>query len=493
MATEASRELEAAKQRLAAAKSQAASATSMMETANITMEDALSTMEYAKKCFQSAEKARSAAQFLLEGSREEISEAVTKMKEAEMRWEAMVHTTGEEGDSEYPQYAIKMYKKLSSEETRVISNKAAGSERGSDSDETSDAVCENRSGNSGSGDERQDRRGETSQPLTPERNPRGAHSISPSSSSSTVPLTNKRDSIIAISDEIENAAAEAFRYAARESTATKRPPPSEVVHQIIVKNCGTAEVNGTYSATNIRNSTTGLPVVFRKTGQWDGVSGLFLIMCRQRWGLNRWVIGTSGQMSEFFYITRNSVEDSGMDVPPESSSKWVVDTHGTNPPPTLICMRDGPKTWELETKIMTQTTTATEDSKNNSQLDHDAPAVAVPTEPPSSSFALEGPLQQITVDGCGIPEVNGTYSRSSRPREGFPKYTKRGTYDGQAVKFAIFCARPISGTHRYWAIGIPKKRVIFYVTINWDGADWYVKGKGKHPTPRLTWEESMEE
>lgn len=89
MASEGTREIEAAKRRLAAAKTQRLSASRMIASANKLAESAREMMKAAKKMASTAEQNKTAAQSLLESSSKEVDEAEAFMKVAENRWEVI--------------------------------------------------------------------------------------------------------------------------------------------------------------------------------------------------------------------------------------------------------------------------------------------------------------------------------------------------------------------------------------------------------------------
>ena len=71
----------------------------------------------------------------------------------------------------------------------------------------------------------------------------------------------------------------------------------------------------------------------------------------------------------------------------------------------------------------------------------------------SSSAADTNDVDQIVfeVQGCGVSEVNGSYSRHIKTYEGSPVYKNSGTYNNESVTFVIFC-RASGIDNKYWYI-----------------------------------------
>mmetsp|Transcript_52634 Transcript_52634/g.111793 ORF Transcript_52634/g.111793 Transcript_52634/m.111793 type:complete len:221 (+) Transcript_52634:103-765(+) len=104
--------------------------------------------------------------------------------------------------------------------------------------------------------------------------------------------------------------------------------------------------------------------------------------------------------------------------------------------------------------------------------------------------------ERISVEGCGSPEVDGTYERSDRLHNGVHLYCKRGgRWKGKAVKFQLW----YEAIDNSWIIGCENKRgkVYFYFARDADSAGlppkngWKILSRGngnaKEPAPRLNW------
>ena len=132
------------------------------------------------------------------------------------------------------------------------------------------------------------------------------------------------------------------------------------------------------------------------------------------------------------------------------------------------------------------------DSKNRSDVSSDSAANANKKARTDSDIT-----EEITVEGCGIAEVNGTYTRD-RDLNNFPRYSKEGLWEGKIVMFEIYrsCQDPI------WYIAIihnPARGrhlfAYFYVNRNKssvppsDGWEVYNHRYGNHgvkPPPKIT-------
>ena len=124
----------------------------------------------------------------------------------------------------------------------------------------------------------------------------------------------------------------------------------------------------------------------------------------------------------------------------------------------------------------------------------------------NSSAADTNDVDQIVfeVQGCGVSEVNGSYSRHIKTYEGSPVYKNSRTYNNESVTFVIFC-RASGGAgsnidNKYWYIGVSGKMTYFYRSLRAVGAgpnassvvlppmnsnEWVCKDKGIMPLPRL--------
>eukprot|EP00956_Cyclotella_meneghiniana_P040569 scaffold199301_cov33-Cyclotella_meneghiniana.AAC.3 len=102
--------------------------------------------------------------------------------------------------------------------------------------------------------------------------------------------------------------------------------------------------------------------------------------------------------------------------------------------------------------------------------------------------------EEITVEGCGVAELNGIYKRVCNYC-GAPKYLKEGRWKGEYVWFVVYFrgCRTTTTVSRHWSIGIRAKRgnyKYFYRNQNTsflppsDG--WVVYLDGVEPTPKIT-------
>lgn len=106
------------------------------------------------------------------------------------------------------------------------------------------------------------------------------------------------------------------------------------------------------------------------------------------------------------------------------------------------------------------------------------------------------PVERIVVEGCGIPELNDTYTKVL-VYQNAPVYVKKGLWKGKEVKLAIFMP---SATHYNWQIGIWREdgegpSSLFYSstynsrdevppsTLTPPEIGWDVVGNGINPAP----------
>ena len=230
---------------------------------------------------------------------------------------------------------------------------------------------------------------------------------------------------------------------------------------IIVEECGNEEVNGIYN--RVLNNG-GAP--YTKKGVWKGQAVTFAIYRDSSNDENpaKWYIGRS-QTVDSDYTKRNmtlfkcsrSCSDLMKAIPPEGFG-WSVAgrTHGGIGRPKCRAL-------------------------NNSSND----------------------VEEITVEGCGVAEVNGVYKRKGPKNDKAPVYTKRGVWKGYQGTFEICNSETYGST---WVIAFDgggydremeyDRDRFFYEACNdqdpWmppnDG--WYVNTRymdGVQPMPRLKW------
>eukprot|EP00956_Cyclotella_meneghiniana_P019178 scaffold32681_cov60-Cyclotella_meneghiniana.AAC.2 len=131
----------------------------------------------------------------------------------------------------------------------------------------------------------------------------------------------------------------------------------------------------------------------------------------------------------------------------------------------------------LETKVKSLTNTVK--SLTNTSDDVDV----------SSEDEVYPEYQQVTVDGCGMPEINGVYKRDGI-YDGVPCYSKPGQYEGNEVVYKIY-----QQYLRWWISILPPdpclRRTIFYYNYSFESPNfppqngWVLTGSGINPAPNV--------
>lgn len=127
--------------------------------------------------------------------------------------------------------------------------------------------------------------------------------------------------------------------------------------------------------------------------------------------------------------------------------------------------------------------------------------VAVPSNEDTAKSAGAFLVEQIVVEGGGVPEVNGTYKRCQIINDGFPlcfdkslpAWSKSGLWEGEMVDIFIFG----DNVSKRWSIAAcqtESELVSVYSSHRLDAElppqnnDWFVSGsKGLSPVPHLKW------
>ena len=66
-------------------------------------------------------------------------------------------------------------------------------------------------------------------------------------------------------------------------------------------------------------------------------------------------------------------------------------------------------------------------------------------------------VELITIEGCGVPEVNGVYMRNGDQSDKVPEYMKRGTWKGSPGIFDIQRGEEYGSS---WQIGFWRMRIV---------------------------------
>ena len=128
---------------------------------------------------------------------------------------------------------------------------------------------------------------------------------------------------------------------------------------------------------------------------------------------------------------------------------------------------------------------SSDDSKKRAEVPSDSEANVSKKVRSDSDFA-----EEVTVEGCGLAEVNGTYKRDGN-RCGSPRYSKKGQWKGENVWFHIL----YKATGNFWHIVIlrsPRSGRIAGLYYNQDGSlvppsdGWFVYNSGVEPPPKIT-------
>ena len=155
---------------------------------------------------------------------------------------------------------------------------------------------------------------------SPEKKKRRKVSVSPDTTTET-----------ADDDQTVGVATTTARSAASTRANSASIEKGQVVTKVEVVECGTLEVNGTY--TRAVQSRTGQPQlhegspIYKKRGIWNGRAEDFVIYRHN----SAWTIGVSGK-AILFYMT--AAGQSAL-APPRNSSDWTVKDKGVLPPPRM--------------------------------------------------------------------------------------------------------------------------------------------------------------
>mmetsp|Transcript_17191 Transcript_17191/g.37096 ORF Transcript_17191/g.37096 Transcript_17191/m.37096 type:complete len:411 (-) Transcript_17191:162-1394(-) len=344
MASEGSREIDAAKQRLALAKAQASGSSTNMECAKVVMESAKAMMETAKKNIENA-------QSQLERSSKEVTEAEKLLEEAEERWGVI--DIDQEPDSP---------KKKSNYKRRKVSP-----------------------------------------------SPQESNSEASDTSRASVGATARQSNSNTNRDAVEQSSNNGER-------AGNLTSHTADVNEMLVEGCGIAEVNGTFKRVigALRHSAP----VYSKKGNWVGKTVDF-VMCREYsvscrflyWSIGIWYldgdlsIGHDGEPGLELYTSSNDA--SCITYP---GNGWVV-RDGVGPAP-----------------------------KCQPNINNENGATGIMGTGTAASSVGTGDennmIENITVEGCGLSEVNGIYKRSDEQNDS-PVYQKEGQPKGEDAIFEI--------------------------------------------------------
>ena len=231
------------------------------------------------------------------------------------------------------------------------------------------------------------------------------------------------------------------------------------VDEIIVEGCGMSEVNGSYSqAGNELPYYEGAPV-YRKRGiAWEHV----MYRTTDGWCIGTWN-GDNGTPDLMLYSSYHNTKSM---APPVKG--WdVFRGHGQHP---------APKCWYGNQNAVT--------NNNN---------IAVGYTSSTGSNTNVGTVNQITIEGCGVPAVNGVYTRDRTYYEGLPTYSKPGRYNNESVQFIISARKSVSSNSKFWQIGIFGNVLQnFYASSKtglalppMNSAEWICYAHGKLPSPQL--------
>ena len=265
--------------------------------------------------------------------------------------------------------------------------------------------------------------------------------------------------------------------ARRASTSLSSPSSSNNnrFDRIIVEGCGNTHVNGTYHRAQIVGAT-----VYIKPGGLAGARAFAIFQVGgSYWNIGTWNVNNNTSHL-VHYTTRpdyTSPPNNAL-VPPENG--WiVVSNFGVLPAPTCRVENSGPRQrQQIEAEVQRRLEASSSTRNNGAQN------------------------ETISIDSCGVPEVNGTYSQNINPstHEGSPIYKKVGTYYNESVTFGIFCKKHGSNNNTYWHIGVLGKMTCFYRSSRAVGAgpnagsvalppmgsnEWVCYSEGKMPLPQL--------
>ena len=247
------------------------------------------------------------------------------------------------------------------------------------------------------------------------------------------------------------------------STSTVTPYEDKIV----VEGCGTTELNGTYRIYKY-DVHHGAPY-YTKTGVWEGIEQTFAIFRESSktktnvWCIGRSTVGTHG--TPFNMTMFRSKDNANCMTPSQHRGGWCIvgrTRGGVYPAPRC---RVNAVTGRVFTSGEAASTRG---------------AVGNATQS----------VEQVTIEGCGLNEVNGIYKRTDEQSNGAPEYTKWGQWKGRRVRFDIWCGITLSQQLRWYiqadcidhlycaapTLGNPKIPPM---------ERWEIIGSGVHPAPRL--------
>ena len=172
------------------------------------------------------------------------------------------------------------------------------------------------------------------------------------------------------------------------------------VDQIVVEECGKDEINGIYD----RGETNDGAPLYTKNGSWKGQEVTYTIFREPSSHDNEnytWYIGKSKD-ADGDYTNKN---------------KALFKSHQTK---NGIIPPDG--------GLMSWTTV----SRTRRGVSENGPAPKCRVRNNTANN-----VELITIEGCGVPEVNGVYMRNGDQSDKVPEYVKRGTWKGSPGIFDI--------------------------------------------------------
>ena len=88
------------------------------------------------------------------------------------------------------------------------------------------------------------------------------------------------------------------------------------------------------------------------------------------------------------------------------------------------------------------------------QLSADEPQQQLPSIHEDSDAFLNA-IKEMTVEGAGLREINGTYRRCGQ-HDGVSKYVRPSRYNGRSVDFMLFRCKLTDGTRRWYISIVPE-------------------------------------
>lgn len=82
------------------------------------------------------------------------------------------------------------------------------------------------------------------------------------------------------------------------------------------------------------------------------------------------------------------------------------------------------------------------------------------------SRRLDPMFDEVSVEGCGIQDINGVYVRSGHCDE-VPRYSKQGKWDGKEVDFMLFRCKLSDNTRRWYISIVPDNSKWFAQCVNY--------------------------